>query len=297
MQIKDSYANVLELVDDTYTNNQAEFEDIVKNYKDVEIQVKDKKIFLLSGSDIYIIDYKTNFATTKKKKDGKTVYTESRIGQLINTYISDDKDITTEFVGSKTTTTADGKEIKYSDAIQAIATKYTNSIYEKQLSETSFLWVGNIWVADSPFKQSVLSFDDYKGMVGSDNVATNEKAIYNSFMKSVEKNYNKTNGYFILAVISIGITYLSMMLTNGIKKKKSDQPQVKQNKIMMFIMPIIMGIFAIMYNSVFAFYLVVSQGINVLLTPLENFLVDKWEARDQKKEDEKNAVEYSRKKI
>ena len=43
--------------------------------------------------------------------------------------------------------------------------------------------------------------------------------------------------------------------------------------------------------------MIVSQVIGTLLSPLENMIIDKWEARDIKKEEEKNTVEYSRKKL
>ncbi len=295
--MKDSYANVLNVVDGV---DELVLEDIVENYKDVKVVVEKNKISLVNKKDSNVVyatgNYVTKFETKKVKKDNKVTYKETKVAELINTYIKDDKDQSTEFIGGKTVTIND-KEIKYSTAIQTIATNYTNSVYEKQKEETSFLWVGNIWVADSPFKQSVLDFNAYKGMVGDDNVATNEELIYNSFMATIKDKYNTTNGYFILAIISVGITYLSMLFSNGIKKKKTGQPEVKQNKAMMIIMPLIMGVFAIMYNSVFAFYLVASQAINVLLTPLENLIIDKWEARDMKKEEEKNTVEYSRKKI
>ena len=66
---------------------------------------------------------------------------------------------------------------------------------------------------------------------------------------------------------------------------------------MMIVLPLIMGIFAIFYNSVFAIYMVVSQAISASLAPLENLIVNKWEAHQEKKEEEKkkSVVEYRRK--
>lgn len=288
--MKYSYANVLELVDSV---DDQKLEEIVENYQNITVSVKDNKISLLKGEEVIATgEYKSDFSV--KIDEENTQSSEVYIGKLINTYITDDEDANTAFVGSKES----ASKIKYSDAIQAIATSYTNQIYKEQQSETSFLWIGNIWVADSPLKQSVLSYDDYKGMVGDSNVAENESLIYNSFMESVKTNFNTTNGYFILAILSIGVSLLSMLFTNGINKKKNPaMANQKQNKFMLILMPLIMGIFAIMYNAVFAFYLVVSSAINVLLTPLENLIIDKWEERDIRKEEEKNTVEYSRKKI
>ena len=115
-------------------------------------------------------------------------------------------------------------------------------------------------------------------------------------MPSLDKNVGRVNGYLILALLSIGVSFLSIFLGNLTNKKKGEAP-VKNNKVMMFIMPIIMGIFAIFYNSVFAIYLVVSQAISAALAPLENLIINKWEDHDKKKKDEKlkSVVDYRRK--
>lgn len=288
--MKYSYANVLQMVDSL---DASELESVVSDYKNITVVRENDTISLVKGEEKIVSQtFKNDFS--EKDGDDKIIKSEVFIGSLVNTYIVDNEEDEIEFLGNKTV-----DEIKYSDAINTIATNYTNSLYEKSQSEFKFLWVSNIWVADSPFNQSVLSYDAYKGLVGNDNVAENEAVIYNSFMDSVKANYNTTNGYFILAILSIGVSFLSIFLSNGIKKKKqsAQNPAApKQGKMMYIIMPLIMGIFAISYNSVFAFYLVVSSAINVLLTPLENLIIDKWEAKELKKEEEKVTVEYSRKK-
>ena len=106
------------------------------------------------------------------------------------------------------------------------------------------------------------------------------------------------NGYLILAILSIGISFLAVWLGNMVNRKKG-MPAPKQpgGKVMMIVLPLIMGIFAIFYNSVFAIYMVVSQAISAALAPLENLIVNKWEAHQEKKEEEKkkSVVEYRRK--
>ncbi len=65
---------------------------------------------------------------------------------------------------------------------------------------------------------------------------------------------------------------------------------------MKFIMPIIFGIFALFYNSVFAIYMFISQIISALLIPLQNLIISKWNNHTKKKEEEKvEVVDYSRK--
>ena len=285
--MKYGYTNVLDMIDSL---DATKFEDVVKNYENITVVKENDKISLVKGEEIITSQtFKNDYSV--KVSEEETTKGEVFMLSLVNKYIVDDEDDKTEFLGDKKI-----EEIKYSEAINAIATNYTNSIYEETQKENKFLWVGNIWVADSPFKQSVFSYQDYQNHVGKDNVYEKEEVIYNAFMDSVKANYNSTNGYFILALLSIGISFLSILFSNGIRKKKQTTAP-KQGKAMYIIMPLIMGIFAIMYNSVFAFYLVVSSAINVLLTPLENLIIDKWEARDMKKEEEKATVEYSRKKI
>lgn len=65
---------------------------------------------------------------------------------------------------------------------------------------------------------------------------------------------------------------------------------------MMFIMPLIMGIFAALYNSVFAIYLVAGQAISAALVPLNNLIIKAWDKHDEKKKQEKTpVVDYRRK--
>lgn len=67
---------------------------------------------------------------------------------------------------------------------------------------------------------------------------------------------------------------------------------------MMFIMPIILGVFALFYNAVFAVYMFISQVISALLIPLQNLILDKWQKHSEKKKKDKEPVvevDYRRK--
>lgn len=288
--VKYGYANVLNLLDDTRNQDVLKFESILNNYENATITVKDGKIAIQAGETYVECDY-TNDFWQYKTEDNK-VY-DSEIADLIAKYTVNDENEETPYYGEWKTNGGSG--VQYSTAIQSIAMKYADELYQNVQKENSFLWISNIWVADSPLKQSGLDYNAYKGAVGGGNVTENEEFIYNSFMTQINQKYSKTNGYFILAILSIATTILSMYISEGISKRKNPQVPKKQNKLMYIIMPLIMGIFAIMYNSVFAFYLVVGQVISTLLSPLINFIIGKWEARDMKKEEQKNVVEYSRK--
>lgn len=195
-------------------------------------------------------------------------------------------------------TDAEGNEITLKQAIDNYSSRYIKYCYENAEEKSSFLWIANYWVADSPFKRSIFTFDQFKSEIGANNVSAQEATIYNAFMPNLDKQVGRVNGYLILAVLSIGVSFLSMFLSN-LGNKKKGVPGQKQpgGKVMMFIMPIIMGVFAIFYNSVFAIYLVVSQAISAALAPLENLIINKWDAHDEKKAEEKSksVVSYRRK--
>ena len=140
----------------------------------------------------------------------------------------------------------------------------------------------------------MFTFDQYKGKVGSNNVEENEEVIYNSFMTELKDTKGRVNGYLILAIISIGVSVIASWL--GQLSTKQKLPNQKSNKTMLFIMPLIMGVFAVFYNAVFAIYLIVSQAIAAALAPLSNFIIKKWNEHDIKKQEAKApVVDYRRK--
>ncbi len=172
---------------------------------------------------------------------------------------------------------------------------------EYKATQESFLWIQNIWIADSPFKTSIFDYNGFEGMVRANNVEKYEKEIYTAFMPSLSQAQGRVNGYFILPIIIILISFLSMWLSQKMmtpKNSKGDKTTTpKQGKVMQFIMPVIMGVFAIFYNAVFAIYMLVSQLISTALLPLQQLVVKKLEERSEKKEAQKKTtvVDYRRK--
>ena len=75
---------------------------------------------------------------------------------------------------------------------------------------------------------------------------------------------------------------------------KNVQPP-KQNKLMMILMPVILGVFALFYNSVFAIYMITRQFVAMVITPLQLMVVDAISNKKKKKEEDTVVVDYSRK--
>lgn len=184
----------------------------------------------------------------------------------------------------------------FADAVQAVAIRRVQEEYKT--TQDSFLWIQNIWIADSPFEKQIFDYNGYKSKVGKANVGENEEGIYNCFMKDLRKMNSGVNGYFILPILCVLASVLTMLLSNR-KKKGSEGPVAPAGgKAMMIIMPLILGIFALFYNAVFAIYMFISQVISALLIPLQNLILDKWQKHSDKKKKEKEPVvevDYRRK--
>lgn len=165
---------------------------------------------------------------------------------------------------------------------------------------TSFLWIKNIWLADSTVSP-VMKYDDFikKSKVTKAQVSAEEYNLVISPMSSVER---KNNGYFVLAVLAAGLNYLSYGINNWISKarakKKGLDPNLASNtsnKAMSIIMPIIMGIFTLFYNAAFGLYIVAGALITLITSPLVTLFVDMLEFDAISKEKQKTVAIYDRK--
>ncbi len=196
---------------------------------------------------------------------------------------------------------------KISAANIAVRDKYGEIKY-------SWLWIDNIWKADSPFVNSIPTFDDYLNSVTNvkffdgtivdkntldDTQRTTLQVEYESIMDPLRNSVGKTNGYLILLVCIVGTSFLSqwlMMRKNKMKSLNGQDPAASTGKIMLIILPIMLGFFALSYNAVFALYLLTSQIIAIGTTPLIDLLIDKLENKKQLKKEQLTVASYDRNK-
>lgn len=183
----------------------------------------------------------------------------------------------------------------------------------------SWLWVKNIWIADSPLKKNIPTFNEYANMAGlSKEDRASKEETYNAIMNPLRAKYERVNGYFILPILVVLATVLSQLLTLPKKGKKKKEiktedgliidkdknekieepidPSRSQGKLMLILIPILMGWITISYNVVFALYLFASSLFSAATTPLINLIVDKLEKNKREKlEKNKNKnVSYRR---
>lgn len=228
--------------------------------------------------------YVAEYVTEEYGKDVNTLTQEEIDGYIYEIYNPDNKPET--------------YEIRLSTANQAVAEKY------EQVRE-SFLWIKNVWIADTPFARAIPSFESYAQTAGltfeNDTKKAEAKNIYNAVMGELEKNQG-VNGYFILAILAGVSTFLSQYLLTKKKKQKDNyytkqqqgqpMPQAQStSKAMMVVLPIIMLVFTLSYNSIFALYIVVGQLFTMATTPLISKLI---EIADRKKEKKAKVVKNNK---
>lgn len=182
-----------------------------------------------------------------------------------------------------------------------------------------FLWIRNIWRSDTnqkPIAQyqdiDAGNYDKKAGDVkldGDGNIKSSFYSVvteedYNMVMSVLlEGDANKgSNGYYILTILAVLTTGLSSWLTS--KKNKGMSPidvaggtqgKSKSGRMMMLIMPVIMGVFTLTASSPFAIYLVISQLLSIATIFAFDPIVNKLIKRKEKKVDEgKPTINYSR---
>ncbi len=216
------------------------------------------------------------------------------------------KTIQVEYVGGKLPTgvtfTADGEEYTFGD-------KETDGIQE------SWLWIQNVWQPDTwdtvmpPYKGGAnansfsqqIDMTGYPGDMGEKTYNIIREEILETGVRGTQ---GKWNGLMILPFLSIGLSFLSMFVTQLMEKKnrkgeavQQNQQQAATNKTMMILMPLMMAYFGFIYTGAFAIYMVFNYTLSIISTvalriPVEK-LVEKNLAKGDKN-DKSSKASYMR---
>lgn len=182
----------------------------------------------------------------------------------------------------------------------AFADAFINNIQSLMAAKTyrenqsSFLWIQNIWVTDSPMKHPIESdWKTFKQTHGYNGDAEEDigQERYELLIAQLEKEKNEPNGYFILVILTAGLSLLSQIVMSKSQKAQMELQTVdgqgaQTQKMMTWMMPIMMAIFAFMYTSAFSIYIILSTVISMLTTFGINFIVDrKYKKENAQKDD------------
>ncbi len=166
----------------------------------------------------------------------------------------------------------------------------------------SFLWIKNIYKSETPTtspifdKSEIVSYlSNYYTDVEVESVYEDE--IFDYVVAGLNNRDLGVNGYYILVILAVLTSFLSIFINNKLMKKGSTQQP--GGKAMYFIIPIIMGIFTLMYTSLFAIYIIIGQLVMMIFSPFTNLIVKKWVDKSAQKQEKKRQevidVDYRRK--
>ncbi|MDD4839770.1 MAG: membrane protein insertase YidC [Clostridia bacterium] len=137
----------------------------------------------------------------------------------------------------------------------------------------SFLWVNNIFVQDT-WKNAVPDYQTFSGQSGFAQAKVEGVTIdeYQTVMGKVlgTGGYGSNgswNGLLILPLLSIVLNFVSQKLT---MKAQGPQPTAEgaggmaSSKMMQYMMPVLMGVFALMYSAAFTTYIFVGAVYTIV---------------------------------
>ncbi len=177
---------------------------------------------------------------------------------------------------SNGTLTAESDEVV--EAAEQAVLEYYNEHQPK------WLWISNVFVGDN-WSAKFPTYSDFTNAgIGGLGVSkewvgetTNDFDKYTSVIRNNEA-YQGWNGYLILPVLTILITLGSQLLMRQMTPPTVDSDSASassQNAMMKFMMPAMMGFFALFYSSAFTIYLLVSQLFSLVMSWVFNMITDK----------------------
>ncbi len=194
---------------------------------------------------------------------------------------------------------------RYSELLKLAAEEAVEKYYLE--TQEGFLWIKNVYKSDSPSSplfteseiKSYLSKYYSESELEEEELYDYEGTIFNCVVAGIDTEELGSNGYYILTIITVIVSFLSLWLSNKLMRGKNKAANQKSSWAMYVIMPVIYAIFTFMYTSLFAIYLIIGQIIMLLITPFTTWIVKKWNEHDLKKQQDKNTVEvdYRRKDV
>ena len=143
----------------------------------------------------------------------------------------------------------------------------------------SFLWIKNIWRADT--WQSVMpDYNEFaNGGMGTQGIEGADETEYNVIYSAVTTYAGgyagaAWNGLLILPVLAVVLSFFSMKLTQKTQQLPNDPQSQATSKMMTLMMPLMMSIFILMYTAALGVYIVGNSILSIvttfMLTPIIN---------------------------
>ncbi|HHW90239.1 MAG TPA: hypothetical protein GX745_04970 [Clostridiales bacterium] len=178
---------------------------------------------------------------------------------------------------------SDQKLRQYEEVTKYIAQKLVYEEYETH-GKDSFLWIKNIWRPDT-WHNPIHSQAEFYTLTKSSEDA---KADYNTVMAVIQYKYKgQWNGYLVLVILSVGLNILNTYMSMRQQKANADPTQqgaMGSTKILMFVMPFMIAMFALSQTSAFTLYMTVNSLMTLLINLISIGILKIMDKRRQEKE-------------
>lgn len=169
--------------------------------------------------------------------------------------------------------------------------------YQEQSKQNSWLWVKNVWKSDTSIKQLV-DFDQYADHMGlKDENREQAKARYEVITKVAEDVNPGQNGYYVLIISAVAISFLTQFLSAKLMTPKGQKINM-MNKIMFVVIPLTMFILALTSNVVFTLYIIVNSVMTAIISTILSIITKNKNKNNPEqvllKKKNVEVVEYSR---
>jgi membrane protein insertase Oxa1/YidC/SpoIIIJ len=204
---------------------------------------------------------------------------------------------------AKYTPDADAEEKATADAEKAVVEAY-------EQKKDGFIWIKNIFMPDTPWVEVIPDYATFSGTGGGGlfqvrlNITGIDKVDYEKIMNPItDSKSNSVNGLLILPLLCLALNILMTKL-NPQGQQPAAPPAYGQNaeamakqsqsmgKVMIYIMPLMMFVFALFYSSAFTLYLVVSTSFSIVFNLIYNAFAKK---KDKQEENTVESTTYVRK--
>ncbi len=178
---------------------------------------------------------------------------------------------------------SDQKLRQYEEVTKYIAQKLVYDEYETH-GKDSFLWIKNIWRPDT-WHNPIHSQAEFYSLT---KISEDAKADYNTVMAVIQYKYKgQWNGYLILVVLSVGLNILNTYMTMRQQKANEDPTQqgaMGSMKILMFVMPFMIAMFALSQTSAFTLYMAVNSLMTLIINLISIGILKLMDKRRQERE-------------
>ena len=181
----------------------------------------------------------------------------------------------------------------YGEQIKSTAQDNVESRYIE--IKDSWLWIKNIWIPDKATTSEIQSYSSYISSTGDKGVLEED---YNNVMGKLQAQEKSVNGYYILPILVVAITFLSQWISKKLSTPKdSNGNKIQQpgtGKFLMILMPFMMLLFTLNSSAIFSIYIIVNSIMSTILSPIITIICNKIEDKRERKTVEIAKPDYMR---